>query len=212
MPLAVITSIIGAVAIIAGSLVGAFCSWIINKNMHQKKLKSEHEIIEENRRYEERYRLKEICNNANVIRLDIATALFQSIRTIQDINEDKKYVYVLPINKNYSQAIASLNDKYNLQELSYIYQVYGIIEKVNRCIYNWNIGDKNDKELDENFNSILFKLYGHNVKKVLQMDINNISYEELYDNDYIDAEYKIILKKLDYLCEVDNLIQDDVKK
>ena len=141
MPIAIVTTIISAISIIAGSLIGALFSWIISKKMHNQKIQEEYKLIQENRRYEDSYRAKEVCNNANVIRLDIANALYQSIRSLQNTDEKKKYLYLLPINQNYSQAVASLSDKYNLKELSYLYQLYGIIEKVNRDIYDWTIGD-----------------------------------------------------------------------
>ena len=220
MPIPVITSIIGAISILAGSLVGAFFSWIINRNMHQRKIQEEYKLIEENRKYEERYRVKAVCNNANVIRLDIATALFQSIRSLQNDNDDKNYLYLLPINRDYSSAVASLSDKYNLKELSYLYQLYGIIEKVNRDIYSWNIGDNEAfNRVKLGFNSILYKIYGENYKIVLRVDADKISYEELYKNDYIRPSYKKLLKKLDDLCVVENLLlekeekkKEDIKK
>lgn len=209
MPIPVITSIISAISIIIGSLVGAYCSWIINKNMHNKKLQDQHEILKENRFYEEKYRIKEVCNNANVIRLDIATALYQSIRSLQNRDEDKKYLYILPINKNYSSSVASLSDKYSLKELSYLYQLYGIIEKVNRDIYSWSVGDKYayDK-VKTGFNSILFKIYGDNKDIILKIDADKVSYEELYNNEYIRNSYKNLLKKLDELCLVENLLKE----
>ena len=38
VPIPIVTSIISAISIIIGSLVGAYCSWIINKNMHNKEI------------------------------------------------------------------------------------------------------------------------------------------------------------------------------
>ncbi|NLK95717.1 MAG: hypothetical protein GX275_11115, partial [Clostridiales bacterium] len=141
MPMPIITSIISAVSILAGSLLGALFSYIISEKMHKKQILEEHLILNENRKYEEKYRIREICNDANSIRLDIITAIFQSIRLLQDSNEANNYLYLLPINKNYSSKVASLSDKYTLIELNLIYQLYGIIDKVNKDIYSWNIGD-----------------------------------------------------------------------
>ena len=208
MPIPIVTSIISAISIIAGSLIGAYCSWIISKNMHVKEIEDQHKILKENRCYEEKYRVKEVCNNANVIRLDIATSLFQSIRSLQNNDEDKKYLYLLPINKNYSEAVASLSDEYSLQELSLLYQLYGIIEKVNRDIYSWNSTDNNTYErVRKEFSSILYKIYGNNVEKILKVDADKISYKELYNNQYIRSSYKNLLEKLDELCLVENLLK-----
>ncbi|MGG7177536.1 hypothetical protein ACQPU1_08095 [Clostridium paraputrificum] len=213
MPIQVITSIIGAISILAGSLVGALFSWIINRNMHQRRMQEEYKIMEENRKYEEHYRVKAVCNNANVIRLDIATALFQSIRSLQNKSQDKSYLYLLPINREYSSAVASLSDKYDLKELSYLYQLYGIIEKVNRDIYSWSIGDKEAYEkVKLGFNSILYKIYGEDYIMVLKVDADKISYDELYKNDYIRPSYKKLLKKLDDLCVIENLLKEKEDK
>lgn len=210
MPLPVVTSIISALSIIAGSLVGAFCSWKISKKINLERMNEEYKIIQENRKYEDTYRAKEICKSANVIRLDISTALFQSIRSLQNNKEEKKYLYILPLHKKYSEAIASLSDRYSLKELSSIYQLYGIIEKVNRDIHSWSLGDsKAYEKVKTGFKSVLYKIYDENYEKILKIDPDKICYEDLYKNDYIKASYKGILSKLDELCLVENLLEND---
>lgn len=213
MPIAIITTIISAISILAGSTLGALFSWIISKKMHSQKMQEEYKIMQENRKYEDSYRAKEVCNNANVIRLDIANALFQSIRSLQNTDEKKNYLYLLPINKYYSQAVASLSDKYNLKELSYLYQLYGIIEKVNRDIYEWTIGDTEayDK-VKTGFETILYKMYGDDFKKVLTIDPDKISYIELYKNDSTGKQYKDLLEKLDDLCLLENLLKEKTEE
>ena len=207
MPIPIITSIISALSIIVGSLLGALFSYLISRNMHKKELEDEQLLTIENRKYEERFKAKEVCDNANIIRLDISTALYQSIRSLQNSDEEKKYLYLLPINKNYSLAIASLSHKYTLKELSNLYQLYGIIEKVNRDIYNWNIGDNRSYEnVQVGLKSILYKLYGDNYKRLINIDINIVPYEELYLTEFMEDEYKSILEKLDKLCVIDNLL------
>lgn len=207
MPIPIITSIISAISIILGSILGALFSYLISKNMYKKQIKDEHLLCIENRRFEERFKAKEICDNANIIRLDISTAVYQSVRSLQNEDEEKKYLYLLPVNKNYSLAIASLSHKYSLKELSSIYQLYGIIEKVNRDIYNWNIGDnKSYESVSVGFKSILFKLYGDNYKKIINININIVPYEELYLTEFMNPEYKYILEKLDELCVIENLL------
>lgn len=207
MPIPVITSIISAVSIIVGSLVGAFCSYKISTKMYKKQVSDEHSLMIENREFEERFKVKQVCDNANIIRLDITTAIYQSIRSLQNNSEIKKYLYLLPINKNYSSAVASLSHKFNLKELSYIYQLYGIIEKVNRDIYNWNIGDSKQYEnVEIGFEAILYKLYGENYDKLINIDTESITYEELYNNSLIEKHYKEILAKLDDVCILDNLL------
>ena len=116
---------------------------------------------------------------------------------------------MLPINKNYSASVASLSDKYSLKELSYLYQLYGIIEKVNRDIYSWNTSDNYAYErVKKGFNCILYKIYGDNVDKILKVDADKISYNELYNNEYIRESYKNLLSKLDDLCLVENLLKE----
>ena len=205
MPESVMPSIISAISILAGSLVGAFCSYRISQKMHKKQIQAERKIIEDNRSYEEKVRCKEACNNANVIRLDIATAIYQSIRSLRNNEEEKKYLYLLPINKEYSKSVASLSDKFDLKELSYLYQLYGIIEKVNRDIYNWNIGDDSSYgNVEVGLKAILYKLYGESINKIILVEPDKISYDELYKNNYIREPYKNLLNKLDELCDFEN--------
>jgi len=198
-------SIISAISIIVGSLLGAFCSYIISRKMYEKQMQAEHKRIEENRSYEEGLRCKEICNNAHVIRLDIATAIYQSIRSLRNKEEEKKYLYILPLNKEYSKAVASLSDRFDLKELSYLYQLYGIIEKVNKDIHNWNIGDESSYgNVEIGLKSILYKIYGENSNNIILFEPDNVSYDELYQNNYIREPYRELLSKLDKLCDLEN--------
>lgn len=207
MPIPIITSIISAISIIVGSLVGAFFSYIINKTMYNKQISHEKLITDENRRFEESFKLKELCDNANVIRLDISTAIYQSIRTMKFKEYDDKYLFMLPINKNYSNAIATLSHKFSLKELNYIYMIYGIIEKVNKDICNISLGDMdNYKNIEIELSSMLYHIYGENYEEILKVDIERIPYVDLYDNDLIKLQYRDILKKLDHICILDNLI------
>lgn len=203
MPLAIITSIISAVSIISGTLIGSYCSWRMNKKFHKDELKEQYELIEENRRYDEKIKKKEICKNANLIRLDFSTSIFQSIRSLKNNEEGKEFLYLIPINKEYSSTVAALSHVYNLKELSYLYQYYAILEKVNRDIYNWNMGDKKAYEnIKKGFALMLQKIYGENYKKLLLIDIDNVSYEDLYKNEYIKKGYKEVLTKLEEISKI----------
>lgn len=210
MPIPVITSIISACSILAGSAMGAWFSWLINNKMHKRKMEEEYDIIKDNRNYEEKFKIKELCANANVIRLDICTAIYQSIRGI--VNDgDNYFFYPVPINKNYSCSVASLSDKYSLKELSYLYQLYGIIEKVNNDILKSDFSKISDKEkVIKGFKNILIKIYGKNIDQVLKIDIDNVSYELLSNNEYIKEGYKNLLNKLNYLCVEENVIKEKI--
>lgn len=211
MSMSVITALISASGIILGSLIGAIFSWIITKKTTYKTINEQYRIQEVNRKYEESYKIKKVCTYANVIRLDVCTAIFQSIRFLQD-KDKNTYLYIIPISKEYQQAVASLSDKYSLKELSYIYQLYGIIEKVNRDIYNWNYKDKEAAEfIMIGYRDIIRKVFGDNYQKIISLDIDNLSYSDLYENDLIKSGYKEVLKTLDNLCFVENLMKENHK-
>lgn len=210
MEIQIVTSIISAVSVLSGSLIGAFCSWLINKKIYSRQITDEEKFQKENLYYKERCRAEGICNYANILRLDIATAVFQSIRVLTNKDVNKNYLYLLPICKDYSMAVSSLSNKYSLQELSSVYQLYGIMEKVNRDIYNWSIGDDTSYErVKSGFVSILIKIYGENYTAILKVDPNRIGYEDLYKNDYIRPEFKELLLKLDDLCLLENLLKNN---
>ncbi|MGL5150105.1 MAG: hypothetical protein ACRC7N_05935 [Clostridium sp.] len=201
LPMPIITSIISAISIVVGSLVGAFFSWLINKKMHTESYKEKINIRKEDRELDEMKSRKEKSLNGNLIRLDISTAIFQSIRGINNNEIDKIYFYILPLNKHYANALSSLSDEYSLKELSHLYQLYGIIEKVNRDIIKFNNDSEVDYELiKRGFSTILYKIYGDGMKEILKEEINDISYEELINSAYINEEYGIILKKLNSIC------------
>jgi len=205
----ILTSIISAVSVLSGSLIGAFCSWLINKKIYSRQISDEEKFQKENLLYKERCRAEGISNNANILRLDIATAVYQSIRVLKNKDISKNYLYLLPLCKDYSSAVSSLSSNYTLQELSYVYQLYGIIEKINRDIYTWSVGDDiSIEKLKSGFTSILIQIYGDNYKEILKVDPNEICYEDLYKNDFIKPEFRDFLIKLDELCLMENLIKN----
>lgn len=194
-----ITPIISATAVICGSLIGATCTWLTTKHSTGKSIEVENKIVEDNRKREEIEKLLKFCQNVNIIRLDICTAIFQSIRTLKEL-KDESFTnrYPIPVNKDYSRVVASLTGKFDLKELSYIYQVYGIIETLNKHINELRFDDKEGYSLIRmDCQLLLKKLYGENYNKTIELDINNISYEELYNNEFIKKGYRDVLKKLD---------------
>lgn len=205
MPNAIWPTLISAGAIVLGSLIGAIFSGMISQKITSKNIANQYRLQEAKLMYQERYKMKEVCTCANVIRLDICTAIFQSIRSLKN-KKEVSYLYILPISKEYHKAVASLSDKYTLKDLSYIYQLYGIIEKVNNDIYNWEYGDKEAYGfILKGFKDILIKIFGDNADKVINIDIDRLSYEDLYNNELIKEGYAEVLRKLDSLCLEENL-------
>ena len=204
MPKVYLTEIISATAIISGTLIGAVCSYLIAKSTTNKSVKVQNEIFKESRKLEENIRKKNTCQYANILQLDICTAIFQSIRSVKNIdsNEADKYPIYIPVNTQYSKAIAYLTDDFNLREMSYLYQLYGIIEKINYDIKKLNYKDNKEYEsIKIDYKIFLEKLYGKNMYVILNLDIDNeITYEELIDNNVIKEGYKIVLQKLNKIC------------
>lgn len=206
MPLPIITSIISAISILVGSLMGAYFSYLISKKMHERAHEEKNSIREEDRKYAECQKEKERTINANLVRLDIATAIFQSIRGLKNNDLEKVYLYSLPVNKDYANALASLTETYSLKELSKLYQVYGIIEKVNRDINSYKGGGEDDYErIRLGFDTILNKIYGNNAPNIVQFNEDEKSYDEIISNEFIKKEYKDILLKLNAVCAIRKL-------
>lgn len=210
MKIQIVTSIISAISIIFGSLVGAFCSYKIQLNIYNKQSENNYKTLNDNREYEKFHKSLEMSQNANKIRLDIANTLFQGIRCIQNTCEIQKTLYMLPINKDYQNIIASLSHLFDLKELSYIYQLYAIIDKVNKDFYEIDLEDKSSyKKIKLSLINILYKIYGDNYEKVLLLDPDKLTYKELYNNNYILEPYFNTLQKLDFFCEVKNISKEN---
>ncbi len=201
IPIPLINTFISAGAIITGTLIGAYCSWIITKKgtklnlMHQKKL------LYENINYDKEYQRKRLREYANIVRLDICTAIYESMRIVKltEDGEDIKPV-LLPVNERYSTVIAALSSKYQLEELSYIYQLYALIETINYTIRD-NGSEEYSNRVLEAYKGFLFKLYNENLRNIFKVKIDDISYKALYDNSNTDEKYRKILLKLDKLCK-----------
>lgn len=194
-----VTPIISATAVIAGSLIGAVCSWITTSHSIKKSTEVENKIVEDNRKYDNLEKVGKVCENINIIRLDICTAIFQGIRNLKNFTMDN-YTnrYPIPINKDYSRVVASLTSKFDLKEMSYIYQLYGIIETLNKHTNELRFNDKKGYNLIRmDCELLLKKLYGENYLQAIELDIDNIKYEDLYSNDIIKIGYRRVLEKLD---------------
>lgn len=208
-----ITPIISATAVIAGSLIGAACSWFTTNYSMKKTIEVQNKVIEDNKRDQELEKSLKLCENVNIIRLDICNAIFQSIRILKHLyNKDYTKRYPIPINRDYSRVISSLTGKFNLKELSYIYQLYGILESLNKHINELKFNDMDGCNLvTTDCELLLHKLYGSYYKKVLELNIDRISYVELYNNEFIKEGYKRVLKKLDENANFEDCMEDKYK-
>lgn len=198
MPIALVTALISAGGLVLGSVIGAICSLFINRiSLHEQERSQK-----ENLNYQEKCKCQEKYINANIIRLDFCNAIYQSIRFLQN-NDNSPFCYSMPMYKEYNKVVASLCDEYSLKELSYIYQLYSILEKTSKII---DIGEYKELETIINIRSafveILKKIYGENYMKVLSKNIDNISYEQLYSDPLMKNGYRDILKSLDEVCKM----------
>lgn len=189
-----LTPAISAAAILTGSIIGGIWSWIITK----KNIEVENKIAEDNKKYDNLQKINNICENINIIRLDICNAIFQSIRTLKYYDEeDNENKYPIPINKDYSRVVASITSLFDLKEMSYIYQLYGIMETMNKHMKNFDYSDEGYHLIKKDCELFLQKLYGQNFHKILQFDIERATYEQLYNNELIKIGYREVLQKLD---------------
>lgn len=195
--------LISSVSIMIGAIIGGVFSWVVTKKSTDKTIEVQNKIVEDNRKYAENLRLRKSREYANIIRLDICTALFNCIRVLKSSSDKKDIeIYPIPMDREYSGGVSYLKNDFGLKEMSYIYQLYGIIEKLNRDTNNFSYYDDKSFEL-VNMDCRMFirKLFGENINKILELDIDKISYEELYNNSLTKEGYKETLKKLDYICD-----------
>ena len=199
MPIALITALISAGGLILGSVIGAICSWFISKfSLNEQK-----RIQKENLIYQQQCKCQEKYTNANIIRLDFCNAIYQSIRYLQK-EEKYRFYSSIPIYKDYHKIVASLCDEYSLKELSYIYQLYGVLEESSKMIeFYWRSDSSDNIELRNSYKNVLKKIYGDNYLKALSKNIDDISYKELYSDCLMKDGYRHILKSLDEICNIE---------
>lgn len=198
IPNNLITPIISSVSIIIGSILGGIFSWFINKNTSCKAIETQSKIEKYKREYQEQNKALKLNEYVTIIRLDICTTLFQSLRMLKEFAyNDKITIYPIPMNLNYAEAIAALGKTFNLKEMSYIYQLYGIIQKLNNDTRGYHYDDKHYILIKEDYEMFIKKLYGTNFLKALDFDMDEVTYKDLYDNEIIKSGYKKVLTKLD---------------
>lgn len=200
LPIALITALISAGGLILGSVIGAICSWFISKfSLNEQK-----RIQKENLIYQQQCKCQEKYTNANIIRLDFCNAIYQSIRYLQK-EEKYRFYSSIPIYKDYHKIVASLCDEYSLKELSYIYQLYGVLEESSKMIeFYWRSDSSDNIELRNSYKNVLKKIYGDNYLKALSKNIDDISYKELYSDCLMKDGYRHILKSLDEICNIEH--------
>ena len=129
IPDTLINPLISSTSIIFGAILGGIFSWFINKNATTVSIETQSKIEKANREYEEKNKALKLSEYATIIQLDICTTLFQSLRMLKEFHAQNKIsIYPIPMNFNYAQAIVTLAKDFNLKDISYIYQLYGIIE------------------------------------------------------------------------------------
>lgn len=192
MSIPLISAFISAAGLLLGSIIGAWCSWYINK----LSLKEQIKLKDQDFYYQEKYKLKEKYINVSIIRLDFCTAIYQSIRYLQNTENLLDY-YIIPNYSDYHKVVASLSEEYSLKELSYIYQFYAILDNAHNSISKINRSNESYIYIRSIFLSILKKIYGNNYLKILNKNIDDISFEELYSDPLMKKGYRDLLKSLD---------------
>ncbi|MBU3126166.1 hypothetical protein [Clostridium tagluense] len=189
--------LISSISIIIGAILGGIFSWFIAKNSTCKSIETQSKIEKTKREYQEQDKELKLNEYATIIQLDICTSLFQSLRMLKEFDgNNKTSIYPVPMNFNYAEAIVALTKIFNLKEMSYIYQLYGIIEKLKNDTNGYHFDDRHYTLIKEDCEMFIKKLYGSNFSKALDFDMDKVSYEELFDNEIIKVEYKKVLIKL----------------
>ncbi|MBX4266236.1 hypothetical protein [Clostridium estertheticum] len=194
--------IISSISIIIGAVLGGIFSWFINKNSTAISIKTQSKIEKANREYAEQNKALKLNEYATIIQLDICTTLFQSLRMLKEFDDqNKSSIYPIPMNFNYAQAIVALAKDFNLKDISYIYQLYGIIEKLYNDTKGYHYDEKHYTLIKEDYEMFIKKIYGNNFLRVLEFDMDIVTYEELYNNEIIKLGYKNVLIKLDNITQ-----------
>lgn len=198
IPANLLNPIISSISIIIGAILGGIFSWFINKASTSRAIETQSKLEKAKREYREQNKAIMLREYATIIRLDICTTLFQSLRMLKKFDgKNKINIYPVPMNLNYAGAIAALEKILNLKEMSYIYQLYGIIEKLNNDTKGYHYDGRHNTLIKEDYEMFIKKLYGDNFSKALEFDIDEVTYENLYNNDIIKPGYKNVLIKLD---------------
>ena len=138
--------IISSTSIIIGAILGGVFSWFINRNSTAISIKTQSKIEKATRENEEQNKALKLNEYATIIQLDICTTLFQSVRMLKEFGKENKInIYPIPMNFNYAQSIVALAKDFNLKDISYIYQLYGIIEKLNNDTKGYHYDEKHYK-------------------------------------------------------------------
>ncbi|MGH4122534.1 MAG: hypothetical protein ACREV6_06355 [Clostridium sp.] len=189
--------LISSISIIIGAILGGIFSWFINKNSTCKAIETQSKIEKAKREYQEQNKALKLNEYATIIQLDICTSLFQSLRMLKEFDYNNKIsIYPVPMNFNYAEAIVALTKIFNLKEMSYIYQLYGIIEKLKNDTNGYHYDDRHYALIKEDCEMYIKKLYGTNLSSALDFDIDKVTYESLVDNEIIKLGYKNVLIKL----------------
>jgi len=197
IPANLLNPIISSTSIIIGAILGGVFSWFINKNSTGMAIETQSKIETANRKYREENKSLKLSSYATIIRLDICTTLFQSIRMLKEFDDKKSIsIYPIPMNVNYAESIVALSKVFSLKEMSYIYQLYGIIEKLNNDTKGYHYDERHYSLIKEDYEMFIIKLYGVNHVKALNFDIDLVTFEDLYDNIIIKQGYRNVLIKL----------------
>ncbi|WP_251861085.1 hypothetical protein [Clostridium sp. Marseille-Q2269] len=204
MPKALIGTAISAAAIIVGAIIGGIWSSRINKKTIIKNEEIQRHILEEHKKIDEIYYEDKFKESGKIVRLDICTAIFEGIRAITKIqyNKEEYYPVCISINKNYYKDISILTKKFTLKEISYINQLYGIIDKINYDVKRIDYSNKNSWiNIIMDYEILLKKIYGSKYKRILEIDVEECNYDQLIDNDIIKKGYRDVLVKLNDIID-----------
>ena len=128
-----------------------------------------------------------------------------SLHSIKNLMNEEMYSYEYKANESNDYFFIIKNHDYSLKELSYIYQLYGVLEECSKMVeFYWKSGSPDNIAVRNSYKNVLEKIYGDNYLKILSKNIDDISYKELYSDCLMKEGYRNILKSLDEICNIEH--------
>lgn len=186
--------IIPAVICVFGAFLGGIVATrLINKTTEkvtQRNIDEQNKVIEESKHIQALAEIKLIRVKSRIVYNDILNACHEGFMYLKSKNQPT----LISINYNYSEDVMFLYNRFTQEELTLIYNIYGMLEKIRHDILKSDYSTGRFLDVQFDFSMLVNTIFKDKYEKIINFTPTHITKDFLLDN--MNSEYKIIFTKL----------------
>ncbi len=191
----IVAAFIGVFGSIIGGVLVSILTNRTTKKVTERNLNEQRLVIEDSKRIQETKEKELIKIKAIITYNDIINACFEGfIYLKKGKNISISAPNLITINKNYSDDVAVISKLLSIKEISLVFNLYGMIEKIRNDILRSNYLTSTFSDVEKDYEMLVQTVFKDKYDDISKLDADYITNNFLLES--MNSEYKRIFAKL----------------